>query len=287
MPPLLRIGTDEAGYGPLLGPLVVAAAVFETPDPSDLPGDERLVDSKVAYRAGGRDGLARVLGPCLGLDPLRAAPLRLSRLLDALSIRGDPRAGYRWYGDTVDPVPAPGDPPRGFRRLYVNPVLEREFNAGCAELGSKGALLFRETIALVRRALEDHPGLPAEVTCDKHGGRNRYAGPLLAGLEPSAIVVEREGAEVSSYRLTIGAREVRVRFVVRGESADRAVALASMAAKYLRELFMEGFNAYFAERVSGLRPTAGYHEDGLRFLRDIAPALSQMEIPRDEIARAR
>ena len=54
--------------------------------------------------------------------------------------------------------------------------------------------------------------------------------------------------------------------------AELATALASMTAKYLRELHMIQFNAYFQARVPGLKPTAGYGLDAWRFLDDIAAA---------------
>jgi hypothetical protein len=43
-----------------------------------------------------------------------------------------------------------------------------------------------------------------------------------------------------------------------------------MAAKYLRELAMQAFNAYWAERLPALRPTAGYPADARRFKEEIA-----------------
>jgi hypothetical protein len=192
--------------------------------------------------------------------------------LSRASVRGDPRSSYAWYGDVEDPALRPGVAPRGFLRLLLNPVCEREFNEGCARLGGKGRLLFAESMRVVRAALELAPGEDAEVVCDKHGGRNAYAGPLLAELGPTTLVTEAEGALSSRYRLTVGGRAVRIRFEAKADARDAFAGLASIAAKYLRELFMEGLNAYFARRVDGLRPTAGYAVDGRRFLADLAPA---------------
>jgi hypothetical protein len=47
-------------------------------------------------------------------------------------------------------------------------------------------------------------------------------------------------------------------------------ALASMTAKYHRELAMRAFNDFWLARVPGLRPTAGYPGDSRRFKREIA-----------------
>ncbi|MFI5402652.1 MAG: hypothetical protein ACHQ1G_06920 [Planctomycetota bacterium] len=279
---MLHIGTDEAGYGPLLGPLVVAAAVYETAAERRAPPGDGIADSKEVYGRGGRDALARVLSPYLGLP----APVSLADLLTRLSVRGDPRAGYLWYGDVSDPEAGGGAPPETFRRLYVNPVCERDFNEGCARWGDKATLLFGETMRVLRQALADYPG-DATVVCDKHGGRNRYAGLLLAELGPSSILTERETAARSAYRLALGGRTVRIRFDRAADATDRAAALASMAAKYTRELFMEGLNGFFVTRVAGLRPTAGYYEDGRRFLGEVRGVLKDLGCPEESFVRAR
>jgi hypothetical protein len=277
---LIHIGTDEAGYGPLLGPLVIAAAVYEG-ERRQAPGGG-IEDSKEVYGRGGRRALARALSPYLGLGP----PVSLTDLLARLSVRGDPRDGYLWYGDVDDPEAGGGAPPATFRRLYVNPVLERDFNAGCARWGDKATLLFEETMRVLRRALDDHPG-DATVVCDKHGGRNRYAGLLLAELGPSSILTEREAAACSSYRLLLGGRTVRIRFQQAADATDRAAALASIAAKYTRELFMEALNDFFASRVSGLRRTAGYYGDGRRFLTDVRGVLRDLGCAEETFVRMR
>jgi hypothetical protein len=258
----------------------VAAAVYDG-GRRPRPGDG-IADSKEIYSRGGRAALARVLSPYLGLE----RPVSLKDLLERLSVRGDPRGKYPWYGDVRDPEAGGGDPPPTFRRLYVNPVCERDFNDGCARWGDKATLLFEETMRVVRRALADHPG-DATVVCDKHGGRNRYAGLLLAELQPSSILVERESAACSAYRLSLGERTVSIRFEPAADATDRAAALASMAAKYTRELFMEGLNGFFATRIPGLKPTAGYYEDGRRFLEEVRGVLRDLGCPEESLARAR
>jgi len=280
---VLYVGTDEAGYGPLLGPLVVAATVHEADGPRRSLRAKGVADSKVVYARGGRRALGRALGRYLDVAP----PARLSGVLDRHSIRGDPRAGYSWYGDVAADDLEPGRPPASFRALYVNPVCERDFNRGCREWGGKAGVLFQETMRLVRRVLDEHPQADLDVCCDKHGGRHRYAGLLLAELGPSQIVPDREGAALSSYRLRVGGRDVHIRFVPKADAGDPTVALASMAAKYVRELFMQALNDYFTARVDGLKPTAGYYGDGRRFLDDIAAVLDGMDGGRESLVRCR
>ena len=278
---MLFIGTDEAGYGPLLGPLCIAAAAYEGAGPRSRLSGKGVDDSKVVYTRGGRDALAEVLKPYFDLP----GPLRLSELLARYSVRGDPRPPYKWYGEVSDEVPAAGRRPETFRRLYLNPVCERDYNLGCRD-GGKGGLLFRETMRVVRAALDDAPGVDAEVVCDKHGGRNRYAGLLMAEFVPTTLIPERESRAASSYRMTLPDRSVTIRFLKQADGRDKPAALASMAAKYLRELFMEGLNAFFAGRVEGLRPTAGYYGDGARFLGEIEDVLDDLGVARDDFVRA-
>ena len=53
----------------------------------------------------------------------------------------------------------------------------------------------------------------------------------------------------------------------RADQRDGLVALASIVSKTVRELWMDVFNAYWRARVPGLRPTAGYPVDAVRFRR--------------------
>ena len=105
--------------------------------------------------------------------------------------------------------------------------------------------------------------------------------------EGPRVLTERESAACSSYRLALGGRTVRIRFQRAADATDRAAALASMVAKYTRELFMEGLNGFFASRVAGLRPTAGYYEDGRRFLGEVRGVLRDLGCPEGAFVRAR
>ena len=55
-------------------------------------------------------------------------------------------------------------------------------------------------------------------------------------------------------------------------------ALASMTAKYLRELAMRAWNEFWCARVKDQRPTAGYYSDSRRFKRDIERVQSELKI---------
>ncbi|MFM8817867.1 MAG: hypothetical protein ACKOHI_08385, partial [Phycisphaerales bacterium] len=64
------------------------------------------------------------------------------------------------------------------------------------------------------------------------------------------------------------------------------IALASMAAKFARELHMRRLNAFFARHVPGLAPTAGYVQDGRRFLDDVGAAAKRLGIAREALVRS-
>ena len=60
-----------------------------------------------------------------------------------------------------------------------------------------------------------------------------------------------------------------------------------MTAKYIRELYMEAFNAYWLGRMEGLRPTAGYAKDARRFLQDIASLIEDGRVDLTALIRDR
>ena len=76
-------------------------------------------------------------------------------------------------------------------------------------------------------------------------------------------------------------------FETKAESKHLPVALASIYAKYVRELFMGLLNDYWAEQVPGLRSTAGYYTDGKRFLADIEPTCKKLQTPMSKLIRVR
>ncbi|MFM9068571.1 MAG: hypothetical protein ACKOUR_14755, partial [Planctomycetota bacterium] len=55
--------------------------------------------------------------------------------------------------------------------------------------------------------------------------------------------------------------------------------LASMVAKYLREVCMKQFNTFWQSHCPGLAPTAGYPVDARRFWSETAALRQQLGIP--------
>lgn len=142
-------------------------------------------------------------------------------------------------------------------------VSEAHFNHQVAALGSKGQLLSQATLQLVASLLEEYPEEPAEIYCDRQGGRKNYMPILLDAFPEEWFAETRVSNERCSYR-NRGARPLEVHFSVGGDRFP-PTALASMLAKYLRERMMESFNAHWQNHFPELRPTAGYPMDAKRF----------------------
>ncbi len=156
------------------------------------------------------------------------------------------------------------------------PLYPAAYNELTERLGNKGHLLTALSLHLARHLLAAIPDdeEPVRIFCDKHGGRNRYASAIERYLSLSPPVHETETAEHSRYRFSLRARTVSIQFAAGGE-AELPVALASMYAKYVRELCMEAFNGYWRRELPDLAPTKGYPVDARRFRETIEPLAAE------------
>lgn len=300
-------GIDEAGYGPSLGPLVVAGAAFRLEPGAreaalhrllqlgEAAGGLRIDDSKRLWT--GPRSLALLETSVLGHVALARGllPLRVETLLEgAVDFAAAELAELPWYAGRLPStrLPRRADPAELLARagrqaelladrglacagLAVAPVPEPRFNHVTQVHGSKAWPLFLAAARLMEAFLARFPHDELVIHVDRQGGRQRY-GELLQGFFPLApLTVLRERPAESAYRLAPPGRPpVVVQVRVKGDSSRAPVALASLLAKYVRELFMESLNAWFSERRPGLQPTAGYPQDARRFLDDVAGLLA-------------
>ncbi len=318
------IGTDEAGYGPNLGPLVISASAWEVPDGLDAAAMYDRLAALVSREP--RDCVPG--GPCLAVADSKAlySPQRGLRLLEravlaslavvgrsaghwhnlvaSLAFDEDSRTdAAAWYPDHAPAVPretacgeaaALGAALReglasagvGLVDLRSVLVFPARFNRMLDEHGSKGEALSHQTLALAARLIDRLPGGPITVVCDKHGGRGHYRDLLADHFPDWFIEVRGEGRARSVYRFGPDTRRIEFRFEAGGESC-LATALASMTSKYLRELAMEAFNKFWAAQVPSLRPTAGYPEDARRFRKAIAARQAELGIEEGTIWRVK
>jgi ribonuclease HII len=310
-------GLDEAGLGPILGPLVVAGVALEGPagtDPWDAldavvarrrPGPQQVqvADSKKVHQ--GKHALARLertvlafLGAWQG-----RVPTTLGQFLRAAGHDPSILAECPWYEhiDAELPLANPSHEielrahllakalaSTGIRiaHVAVTPLDVAAFNASIAATDNKSETHFHAYTSVLRDLLQHAPD-GAHVVADRCGGRVRYRGVLREVFTDARIDTESERESGSVYRMRRGDTEVRLTFVSRGEEHAFPTALASCFAKYTREAMMSVLNRWFAARVPGLRPTAGYYVDGHRFLADVEPVLDRDRLPRDRLIRCR
>jgi len=331
-------GVDEAGLGPVLGPLVVAGVAMSGPrgtDPWKLlqrvvcrrhskKGKLRVADSKkVNQGPHGRQHLERTVLSFWGALH-GELPATLAELLEQAAVPLVPLERCPWYGTGLD-LPLPLDNDRNelelkshllaramehkhvrLEHIALRPVDAAEFNALITETDNKSHAHFHaysaviaELLRILDRTARD-PEDQAHLVADRCGGRFRYLAGLRQHLPGRRIQILEEHPEFSSYLIHRGGggggdggggdgdnAPVRVSFAARGEDRAFPTALASCAAKYVRELMMECMNRWFACRVPGLRRTAGYYVDGHRFLEEVESVTGEQGFPMEWLRRIR
>lgn len=150
---------------------------------------------------------------------------------------------------------------------------------------NKANVLFSRNTRLMQRIADAVGPRPLCFWVDRQGGRTGYVHPLMTAFEDARLEALEEAPERSSYRLTRPMAPWLVHFVMKGESHHLPIALASIYSKYLRELFMICFNRYWRARMPELKPTAGYTQDGRRFLADIGPLLAAGQVDQGRLVR--
>jgi ribonuclease HII len=174
--------------------------------------------------------------------------------------------------------------------LRARLIYPAEFNDLCDHYGTKGAALSHMTLALVRQTIDQLPAanrsLPTHIFLDKHGGRSRYAALLQHHFPDCWIGAITEGRAESRYQWEHAGAPIVAAFRVGCEEL-LPTALASMTAKYHREVAMRAFNAFWARHLPALRPTAGYPGDSQRFKADIAVKQRELGLADRQIWRNR
>lgn len=337
---LIYAGIDEAGYGPMLGPLSVGASIFAIDDATSGDGPPDLwARLEEVVCSGARDAKRRIAvadsKKLKGSNQAKAHPLRhLERgVLSFLACRRESRdAGSRdghhppaddaalfdalhaslptsrrtpWYDSTTTlPVAHEADTlaidaarlDRGLDAAGVRLVGLRgtlvdagEFNrrlqsgAGKATINLEVAMKLVAEIRAVARSVA--PDATPRIMCDRQGGRAFYRDWLQDCFPDAQIRILGETDRVSRYHLVDDLGGVVIGFETGGENRHFPVALSSMTAKYLRELAMIRLNRFFTRTSPNLRPTAGYVQDGRRFLAEIEPVITEGGVDTAELVR--
>jgi ribonuclease HII len=315
------VGIDEAGFGPILGPLVISSAAFSLPDDllhcdlwrilansiSDkrkhLAGRILIADSKKVYsKSLGIKHLERSVLACLRY--LGKQPATLTELITMLCPhRPEALSDYPWYRNT-DGHRLPSDQPdlaiaaallagdfdSGKIRLLElkSQILEvAYYNKMVAAVKNKANVLFSATSYLIKTAFDRFAKDNLQVIIDRQGGRSHYRRNLLLMFPDAHLTILQEDQQTSSYELKSPTGQMRVHFIVRADQRFLPVSLASMVSKYIRELLMDNINRYFLNLNAGLKPTAGYWTDGLRFIEDIKKNIPPIQLDYNQLIRCR
>jgi len=310
---LMYTGVDEAGYGPMLGPLCVAQASLSIKDwsPGGKAPDLWVIlgqavgqtkrDAKTKIAVGDSKKL-KLANSSVSQHPLvhleRAVlaflgaqdeniPRTDIQLFDRLGAKLEDQPWYR--GEPIELPLGTNQELLGVDVSHLRTTMHKqgvelvdlqvqaidvgEFNAIYLRHQSKGAATQQGMVHHLQSVQAQRPKFDyTRIVCDRQSGRTRYhqmLSPVFGQLE-----THEETARASRYGV---GDELGIVLTPQADDAYFPVALASMAAKLVRELAMMRFNRYWASRQAKLKPTAGYVQDARRWLGDVQGTMTPEE----------
>ena len=210
---------------------------------------------------------------------------------------------YPWYQDLQAEAWAQDDPDKAIASSVLQQDMAQagvkllrlesccldvaHYNALVATVRNKSNVLFTQTCALIQNVLDAFPDTDLHVVVDRQGGRVHYRDSLLRMFPGMGLRIVSEDQDLSSYVLSNAMRSVHMSFRIKAEAHSLPVALASMVSKYVRELLMGQINRYFQGLCPDLKATAGYWQDGQRFIKEIRDRIPETRFGDDQLIRSR
>jgi ribonuclease HII len=240
----ILVGIDEAGFGPILGPLVVSSATFRLPEDlvsadlwhvlrrslankrKHLAGRLLVADSKKAHsKSLGIKHLERTVLTalqCLGKHPTTLTELITQLCPDCL----ERLHGYPWYKDAGEQMIAADDSDRAIAAAVLaddmasNGIELLHLRSYCFDVAfynkmvrnvkNKASVLFTATCGLIQRAVDSFADDDLCILADRQGGRVHYRKSLLRMFPEMELTILREDPKASSYELRQPTREPTV-----------------------------------------------------------------------------
>ncbi len=288
-------GIDEAGLGPILGPYCAASVRIEytgsNNDPFTLcpavlssePSENHLAvgDSKKIFSPGKIGELEKTVLSFHSAARRQPVPESAYTFLSAytgwkedsgpfwskelkemtLPLEGE-SSEIGTYTETLQKEM--GEAGLALSEIILTVQSADEFNCLLKKLRNKATVCQEILTPLVERAVHESD----TVIVDRQGGR-RYYGDWLINLFPGhRLAAQQELKDLSRYTVD----DCRIDFQIKADALNFETALASMFAKYARELSMTAFNSYWEKKAPGIKATAGYYTDGLRFVKELKEA---------------
>ena len=164
-------------------------------------------------------------------------------------------------------------------------VFEDRFNQMVQEKGSKAGCAWSFVAGHLESIWLQFGEYSPLVVVDRQGGRKNYQYLLESKFAPAAVTTLHESPKESFYNITYGLRQMFIQFQVNSEKHHLPAALASMVSKYIRELLMTRFQNFWSIHAPKIKPTFGYFGDGRRFLEEIKPLITELNIDPDNFIR--
>ncbi len=281
-------GIDEAALGPVLGPYCATTVSFNKKSELELSDifadlkDLRIDDSKKLYKSG------------YSLEPLESTaltfisifldktPKNAKDLLEKLTISKESISNLQnipWYKNiTQMKLPVSTNLNKiehlisntslfmaakniSLSNISTETVPAEKFNSYLNKGLNKSETCQEILTPLIQKSLQKN----CRINIDRQGGR-RYYGEWLVDIFPlTSISIIKETKEESSYSIN----DTKINFVVKGDDKFAETSLASIISKYLREILMISFNNYWKQKIPTIKKTAGYPQDGKRFIKDL------------------